>query len=146
MFVFKFQKIQKLKEDLLKIEIGKLEEINRQIKQKKEEINSIHGEIQEYYKKFNEQIKAKLNFSQLKLLIANIEYLNNVKNLINTQIINLKEQENTQLTLIKNLYKEVKKYEKLQEHEKERYTYEEKLQESNFINDINAIFYNREHR
>ncbi len=143
MFIFQFEKIKNLKENLMNIEILKLNQINNQIKQNTQILSDLNDQIKALQKRFDNQIQINLDFSILKYIAECILALElKIKN-IQKIIENLKVEKNKQIEIIKNLHKEIKKFEKLKEHYKERYMYEEKLKEQNFINDINTIFYNR---
>lgn len=143
MFVFKFEKIKLLKNNLMNMEILKLENTNQKIKEKINEINDLYTQISQLFKKFDNSIDKKTDFTVLKFLIDNIDLLRSEIKTKQIELETLKQQKDMILTVIKGLHKEIKKFEKLKEHYKEQYNYEEKLKETNFINDINAIFYNR---
>jgi flagellar export protein FliJ len=143
MFVFKFEKIKNLKKNLMNIEIIKLGEINTQIKQKMQRISELTNQIKIFYKRFDDQIKTHVDFNILKyiseeILACELEIQSTQKT-----IEELEARKKAQIETIKNLHKEIKKFEKLEEHYKERYIYDEKLKSQNFINDISTIFYNR---
>lgn len=143
MFVFKFEKIKNLKKNLMNIEIIKLGEINTQIKQKMQRISELTNQIKIFYKRFDDQIKTHVDFNILKyiseeILACELEIQSTQKT-----IEELEARKKAQIETIKNLHKEIKKFEKLEERYKERYIYDEKLKSQNFINDISTIFYNR---
>ncbi len=143
MFIFQFEKIKNLKENLMNIEILRLNQINNQIKQNTQKLSDLNDQIKVLQKRFDNQIQIKLDFNILTYIAECIMALEfEIKN-IQKIIENLKVEKNKQIEIIKNFHKEIKKFEKLKEHYKERYMYEEKLKEQNFINDINTIFYNR---
>ncbi|OSS41625.1 hypothetical protein DESAMIL20_1178 [Desulfurella amilsii] len=143
MFAFKFEKIKNLKENLINIKIIKLSEINNQIKQKMQRISELKNQIKIFYKRFDDQIKTHVDFSILKYLSEEILACELEIKSIQKTIEELEVKKKIQIEVIKNLHKEIKKFEKLKEHYKERYIYEEKLKDQNFINDISTIFYNR---
>ncbi len=143
MFIFQFEKIKNLKENLMNIEILRLNQINNQIKQNTQKLSDLNDQIKVLQKRFDNQIQIKLDFNILTYIAECIMALEfEIKN-IQKIIENLRVEKNKQIEIIKNFHKEIKKFEKLKEHYKERYMYEEKLKEQNFINDINTIFYNR---
>lgn len=143
MFVFKLEKIKNLKENLMNIEIIKLNDINNQMKQKTFHIEELNKQIKSLYKRFDEHIKANIDFSILKYIADGVLILEYEIKSTQKDLEELKRKKELQIETIKNIHKEIKKFEKLKEHYKERYVYEEKLKDQNFINDINAIFYNR---
>ncbi|MGE4546245.1 MAG: flagellar FliJ family protein [Desulfurella sp.] len=127
----------------MNIEIIKLGEINTQIKQKMQRISELTNQIKIFYKRFDDQIKTHVDFNILKyiseeILACELEIQSTQKT-----IEELEARKKAQIETIKNLHKEIKKFEKLEEHYKERYIYDEKLKSQNFINDISTIFYNR---
>jgi len=143
MFIFQFEKIKNLKENLMNIEILKLNQINDQIKQNTQKLNDLNEQIKTLQKRFDDQIQTNVDFNILTYiaqctLALELEIKNTQK-----KIENLKLEKNKQIEIIKNFHKEIKKFEKLKERYKERYMYDEKLKEQNFINDISTIFYNR---
>ncbi len=143
MFIFQFEKIKNLKENLMNIEILRLNQINNQIKQNTQKLSDLNDQIKVLQKRFDNQIQINLDFNILTYIAECIMALEfEIKN-IQKIIENLKVEKIKQIEIIKNFHKEIKKFEKLKEHYKERYMYEEKLKEQNFINDINTIFYNR---
>uniref|UniRef100_A0A832ERK6 Flagellar FliJ protein n=1 Tax=Desulfurella acetivorans TaxID=33002 RepID=A0A832ERK6_DESAE len=143
MFVFKFEKIKNIKENIINIEIIKLSEINNQIKQKTLRISELKDQIKIFYKRFDDQIKTQVDFSILKYLSEEILACELEIQSTQKTIEELEAKKKAQIEIIKNLHKEIKKFEKLKEHYKERYIYDEKLKSQNFINDISTIFYNR---
>jgi flagellar export protein FliJ len=143
MFVFKFEKIKNLKENLINIEIIKLSKINNQIKQKAQRISELKDQIKIFYKRFDDHIKTHVDFRILKYLSEEILACELEIQSTQKTIEDLEAKKKAQIEIIKNLHKEIKKFEKLKERYKERYIYDEKLKTQNFINDISTIFYNR---
>ncbi|MGC9258009.1 flagellar FliJ family protein [Desulfurella sp.] len=143
MFAFKLEKIKNLKENLMNIEIIKLNNINNQIKQKTLLISELNNQIKSLYKRFDDHIKTNIDFNVLKYIADGVLALEYEIKTTQKDLEELKAKKESQIKIIKNIHKEIKKFEKLKEHYKERYIYEEKLKEQNFINDISSIFYTR---
>ncbi|AHF98115.1 FliJ protein [Desulfurella multipotens] len=143
MFIFKLEKVKNLKENLMNIEIMKLHEINNQIKSKNQYLSELESQKKCLIEKFDLHIKTNVDFNILKYIADSILSLDLEIRSTKKIIEELQNKKIAQIETIKNFHKEIKKFEKLKEYYKERYIYEEKLKEQNFINDISSIFYVR---
>lgn len=65
MFIFQFEKIKNLKENLMNIEILRLNQINNQIKQNTQKLSDLNDQIKVLQKRFDNQIQIKLDFNIL---------------------------------------------------------------------------------
>jgi flagellar FliJ protein len=138
-FVFKFEKILKLKDDLIRqkmLEIANIETMiakNRKKKEKLEDDNLFRR------KKIDEILKQKPKKGALLFYFDNIERtLMEIKD-IEIAIESLKKEKNIKLEEIKLLDIEKKKLEKLKEKEYRIYVDEQNKSETRFLDEIASI-------
>ncbi len=140
MFKFKFEKMIKIKESILKKSLLELASIDKMIKLKKEEKNRMEIDNQQRRKKLNNLLK-KDNFEKNMLVFVseNIQRAERRIAMLEREISSLNIARTKKLDEILFLNMEKKKLEKLKSKEYERYLEEENKSEMRFLNEIANI-------
>ncbi len=139
MFVFKFEKLLKIKEDLIKQHMLEIANIDAVIKQKSKLKMELEKENSSRRKKIDVIIQEEPNKNMLLFLSDNIEKTElEIKHIINI-IEALKNERKEIVEKLKVLNIEKKKLEKLKEKEYERYIKEESQKEMRFLDEIASI-------
>ncbi len=139
MFVFKFEKILKIKEDLIKkymLEIANIEAI---IREKIEYRKNLEYENSIRKRKIDEILKKEPDRETLLFIQENIDRVYDEIKYVNGVVDKLKEEKAKILEIVKSLNIEKKKLEKLKEKEYEHYTKEEAKKEMRFLDEIASI-------
>jgi len=139
-FKFKFEKMIKIKESILKKSLLELASIDKMIKLKKEEKNRMEIDNQQRRKKLNNLLK-KDNFEKNMLVFVseNIQRAERRIAMLEREISSLNIARTKKLDEILFLNMEKKKLEKLKSKEYERYLEEENKSEMRFLNEIANI-------
>ncbi len=139
MFVFKFEKILKIKEDLIKkymLEIANIEAI---IREKIEYRKNLEYENSIRKRKIDEILKKEPDRETLLFIQENIDRVYDEIKYVNGVLDKLKEEKAKILEIVKSLNIEKKKLEKLKEKEYEHYTKEEAKKEMRLLDEIASI-------
>ncbi len=139
MFVFKFEKLLKIKEDLIKKYMLEIANIEFLIKQNMDKRYDLDNDRIVQKNKLNDMLKDRPDKNMLLFVYENIDRLNIKINELDNVIESLKKEKMKKLDIIKTLNIEKKKLEKLKEKEYERYRQEESKLEMRFLDEIASI-------
>jgi len=139
MFVFKFEKMLNIKENMIKkcmLEIANIEALINKSFEIKEELEQ---ENRQRIRKLNTILKEELNKEILIFLSDNIAKTQKEIIKINSEIEKLKKEKKKKIEEATMLNMEKKKLEKLKEKEYENYVIEENRAETRFLDEVANI-------
>jgi len=139
MFVFKFEKMLNIKENMIKkcmLEIANIEALINKSFEIKEELEQ---ENRQRIRKLNTILKEELNKEILIFLSDNIAKTQKEIVKINSEIEKLKKEKKKKIEEATMLNMEKKKLEKLKEKEYENYVIEENRAETRFLDEVANI-------
>lgn len=139
MFVFKFEKLLNLKENMIKKCLLEIAEIDLMIRKHKKTKYILEEENENRKNTYNGIIKENPQKNILTFIAENIEKTQNNIYKLDTDIEMLKKEKADKIQEVKNLNMEKKKLEKLKEKDLERYNYSQNKAETRFLDEVANI-------